>query len=112
MTKLLVSSTTPGRAAPVSGATENCETNLCAQRDATLGLTRGTRISVELLLRKLADGAAVEELIDGYPRLTKDDIRACVRYAAIQATERAFDETNKLRSRNAAGLSTNKSARM
>jgi len=36
---------------------------------------RGTRIPVELLLRKLAEGAAVEDLLDAYPRLVADDIR-------------------------------------
>ena len=43
---------------------------------------RNTRIPVELLLRKLAEGATVEQLLDGYPRLTPDDIRACLAYAA------------------------------
>jgi uncharacterized protein (DUF433 family) len=44
---------------------------------------RDTRIPVELLLRKLADGAAGAELLDAYPRLTGDDIRACITYAAV-----------------------------
>lgn len=39
---------------------------------------RNTRIPVELLLRKLAEGAAVEELLNAYPRLTKEDIQACL----------------------------------
>ncbi len=43
---------------------------------------RNTRIPVELVLRKLADGATVEELLDAYPRLTVDDVRACLAYAA------------------------------
>ena len=43
---------------------------------------RNTRIPVELLLRKLAEGAVVEELLDAYPRLTKEDIQACLAYAA------------------------------
>jgi uncharacterized protein (DUF433 family) len=37
---------------------------------------RGTRIPVELILRKLGEGATVEDLLDAYPRLTSDDIRA------------------------------------
>jgi uncharacterized protein (DUF433 family) len=37
---------------------------------------RGTRIPVELILRKLADGAGEKELLDAYPRLTSEDIRA------------------------------------
>jgi uncharacterized protein (DUF433 family) len=36
-----------------------------------------TRIPVELLLRKLAEGATVQEILDAYPRLTRDDIQAC-----------------------------------
>lgn len=43
---------------------------------------RGTRIRVELLLRKLAEGATIEDLLDAYPRLTPDDIRAALAYAA------------------------------
>jgi uncharacterized protein (DUF433 family) len=43
---------------------------------------RGTRIPVELILRKLAEGASEADLLDAYPRLTRDDIRACLEYAA------------------------------
>ena len=43
---------------------------------------RDTRIPVELLLRKLAEGASLEDLLDAYPRLTKDDVRACFAYSA------------------------------
>jgi uncharacterized protein (DUF433 family) len=41
-------------------------------------VVRNTRISVELLLRKLSEGATVSELLDAYPRLTEDDVRACL----------------------------------
>ncbi len=43
---------------------------------------RGTRLPVELLLRKLGDGASEEDLLDAYPRLTREDIRAAMAYAA------------------------------
>ena len=43
---------------------------------------RGTRVPVELLLRKLAEGATVEDLLDAYSRLSTDDIRAALTYAA------------------------------
>jgi uncharacterized protein (DUF433 family) len=43
---------------------------------------RGTRIPVELILRKLAEGATEADLLDGYPRLSKDDIKAALAYAA------------------------------
>jgi uncharacterized protein (DUF433 family) len=43
---------------------------------------RGTRIPVELLLRKLAEGATETDLLDAYPRLTRADIQAAIGYAA------------------------------
>jgi uncharacterized protein (DUF433 family) len=42
----------------------------------------GTRIPVELILRKLSEGATVADLLDAYPRLTWDDIQAVLAYAA------------------------------
>jgi uncharacterized protein (DUF433 family) len=43
---------------------------------------RRTRITVELILRKLAEGASEAELREDYPRLTTEDIRAAVAYGA------------------------------
>jgi len=43
---------------------------------------KGTRIPVELLLRKLSEGATEADLLDAYPRLTKIDIQAALAYAA------------------------------
>ena len=43
---------------------------------------RGTRIPVELILRKLSEGAAETDLLDAYPRLTRADIQAALAYAA------------------------------
>jgi uncharacterized protein (DUF433 family) len=43
---------------------------------------RGTRIPIELILRKLSEGATHADLLDAYPRLTKDDIHAAIAYAA------------------------------
>jgi uncharacterized protein (DUF433 family) len=43
---------------------------------------RGTRIPVELILRKLGEGASAEELLDAYPKLTEADIQAAAGYAA------------------------------
>jgi uncharacterized protein (DUF433 family) len=43
---------------------------------------RGTRITVELVLRKLAEGATESELIEDYPHLTPQDIRAAIAYGA------------------------------
>lgn len=43
---------------------------------------RGTRIPVELVLRKLSEGASEADLLDAYPPLTRDDIHAAIRFAA------------------------------
>ena len=43
---------------------------------------KGTRITVELIIRKLSEGATENDLLDGYPRLTKIDIQAALAYAA------------------------------
>ncbi len=43
---------------------------------------RGTRVPVELLLRKLGEGATEEDLLDAYPHLAKEDVRAAIAYAA------------------------------
>lgn len=45
-------------------------------------VVKGTRIPVELVLRKLGDGATTDDLCDAYPRLMPEDIRACIAYAA------------------------------
>lgn len=42
----------------------------------------GTRITVELILRKLAEGAREDELLEDYTPLTVEDIRAAVAYGA------------------------------
>ena len=43
---------------------------------------RGTRITVDLILRKISEGASAKDLISAYPKLTRDDIKAAIRYAA------------------------------
>jgi uncharacterized protein (DUF433 family) len=45
-------------------------------------LIRGTRITVEFLLRKLSEGASEAELLEAYPHLTAADIRSAIKYAA------------------------------
>jgi uncharacterized protein (DUF433 family) len=43
---------------------------------------RGTRITVELILRKLGEGTTQADLLDAYPGLTREDIQAAMIYAA------------------------------
>ena len=42
----------------------------------------GTRITVELILEKLAAGETVEQLIEAHPRLNEDAVRAALAFAA------------------------------
>ena len=44
---------------------------------------KGTRIPVELILRVLSQGISAEEILEEYPHLTKEDIRAALAYAAV-----------------------------
>ncbi len=41
---------------------------------------RGTRIPVELILRKLSEGASEVDVLDAYPHLTREDIQAAMRF--------------------------------
>lgn len=52
-------------------------------------IIRGMRISVELVLALLAQGATEEEILADYPDLEPADIRACIAYAhAVVAHDR------------------------
>jgi uncharacterized protein (DUF433 family) len=42
---------------------------------------RGMRISVELILSLLAQGESIESVLEDYPDLEREDIRACLEYA-------------------------------
>ena len=50
-------------------------------------IIRGMRISVELILSLPAQGESVEAIIDDYPDLTREDVRACLAYARAQRKE-------------------------
>jgi uncharacterized protein (DUF433 family) len=43
---------------------------------------RGIRIAVYDILNMLADGMTYDEIIDDYPKITKEDILACLAFAA------------------------------
>jgi uncharacterized protein (DUF433 family) len=43
---------------------------------------RGTRITVEILLEKIAAGCSFDEVIADYPRLAREDVMAAVATAA------------------------------
>jgi uncharacterized protein (DUF433 family) len=43
---------------------------------------KATRITVELILRKLGAGRTFADLLEAYPHLTEDDLRAALAFAA------------------------------
>ena len=60
--------------------------------DVMLGkpIIRGTRVPVELILRKLSEGAIEADLLDAYPRLSREDIQAALVYAADTVAHEAI----------------------
>jgi uncharacterized protein (DUF433 family) len=52
--------------------------------DVMLGkpVIKGTRITIELILKKLSEGATVQQLIAGYPFLNQESILAAISYAS------------------------------
>ena len=48
---------------------------------------KGTRIPVYQIIGMLANGDTIEELLEQYPSLTKEDILACLSYASLLAEE-------------------------
>jgi uncharacterized protein (DUF433 family) len=57
-------------------------------------IIKGTRITVELILRLLAQGQTIEEILKAYPHLKREDILAALEYATeIIAEEKIFPLT-------------------
>jgi len=57
---------------------ENWQDHITSDSTILLGkpIIKGTRISVEFILERLASGWNEEQILENYPRLTSDDIRA------------------------------------
>lgn len=51
-------------------------------------VVKGTRIPVELVLAKLAENPDLAELFADYPRLTREDVQACLEYARVLVERR------------------------
>jgi uncharacterized protein (DUF433 family) len=48
---------------------------------------KGTRIPVHQIIRMLANGDKIEQLLEDYPSITQQDVYACLEYAAALAEE-------------------------
>jgi uncharacterized protein (DUF433 family) len=59
-------------------------------------IIRGMRISVELLLSLLAQGESVEAILQDYPDLEPEDIRACLAYAHAVIADDSLDAVGVL----------------
>jgi len=46
-------------------------------------VVKGTRIPVYLILNLIANGKSPKEIIEEYPELTREDIYAAIKYAAL-----------------------------
>jgi uncharacterized protein (DUF433 family) len=49
---------------------------------------KGTRIPISVILDNVAAGIKMDELVESYPSLTEDDVKAAIAYAAELARER------------------------
>lgn len=52
---------------------------------------RGTRIWVSLVLDFLADGMSIQDVLEQYPHLVEEDIRAAIAYGVEMSRERYVD---------------------
>lgn len=62
----------------------NSDPNICGGEPCI----NGTRIPVHIILRHLAAGDDFETILKNFPRITKEDIKACLEYASFLATEK------------------------
>lgn len=51
---------------------------------------KGTRIPVELILNRFKGGYSFEDLLDAYPRITKEDIEACLYFEEKEKMDALF----------------------
>lgn len=68
---------------------ERIETN----PDIMLGkpVIKGTRISVEIILKKLSQNISVKEILEDYPNLIEEDIKSAIAFASEElSTEEIF----------------------
>ena len=59
--------------------------HITSNRQVMLGkpVIKGTRITVELILQLLSEGATIEDLLTMYPHLERDNILGALNYAAL-----------------------------
>jgi uncharacterized protein (DUF433 family) len=48
---------------------------------------KGTRVTIRTILASLAEGACIDEILEDFPTLTEEDVRAVIAFAAVSAGE-------------------------
>ncbi|GAA4413310.1 DUF433 domain-containing protein [Nibrella viscosa] len=56
-------------------------------------VVKNTRITVELVVDRLSYGETIEQLLEAYPHLTREDVLACLQYAAHLLSQEIIHET-------------------
>jgi len=51
---------------------------------------RGTRVPVEVLFENLEDGLSIDEIIESYPSLRREDVVACLEEASVKLKANAL----------------------
>ncbi len=60
-------------------------------------ITRGTRITVDLIMDRLADGWSLDDILVAYPRLKRDDVLAAIAFATEVVREEEYVGVDKAR---------------
>ncbi len=58
-------------------------------------IIRGMRIAVEHILGMLASGSTIDEILEGYPFLEREDIQACLLYAYRLSAHERYETIQK-----------------
>jgi uncharacterized protein (DUF433 family) len=60
----------------------NWKSHITVDPDVLVGkpIIKGTRISVELLMDRLADGWTIEQILESYPRVSREDVLAAIAF--------------------------------
>ncbi|EIC21111.1 DUF433 domain-containing protein [Thiorhodovibrio frisius] len=58
---------------------------------------RGTRIAVDQIMDRLADGWTTEQILSAYPRLTREDVLAAIRFVTEVFREEDYVAIDKVR---------------
>ena len=59
-------------------------------------IIQGTRLSVEHIINLLASNVSEEEILEDYPHITREDIHACLKYAARSLKNEIYLDLEKI----------------